>query len=184
MESYKNLAQEAYKTSNEDREQNIADWKRIGGSEYGGVYQNQKTGEINQGISGSRNISDFISDLFLQFGIKNKHYRRREAEAEEMARRISRVKGSNKHTITSHSLGSNLSNELISKDLVDKAINFNPYITHHDYKKAKHHKVTNIRNKGDIASILTRNNNNTKNLNYGDNKYSDISSHFIKNINL
>jgi hypothetical protein len=181
---YKNLSQQSY-NDNGSRKKNVDDWEEIGGSRHVGVYQHKKTGEIHQAISGSRSISDFISDGLLgTLGIRNDNYRRRQEEAEEMARRIERIKGSNKHSISGHSLGSNLANNLIHKNLGDNAVNFNPFITHHDYKLAKNDKIVNVRNKGDIASVLTRHNKNTINLDTDDNSYSNISNHSLSNINI
>lgn len=183
LNDYKDLAQQSY-SDNGQRKANVGDWHQVGGSRHVGVYQNKKTGEINQAISGSRSISDFIADGLKLFGIKNQHYTNRENEAKEMAHRIQRIRGNNKHSITSHSLGSNISNELINKNLADKAVNFNAFVTHHDYKLAKHHNITNVRNKGDLASILTRHNVNSVNLDTDDNSLSNVKNHFLNNIKI
>ena len=182
LNDYKDLAHQSY-SDNGQRKSSVGDWNQIGGSRHVGVYQNKKTGEINQAISGSRSISDFISDGFLALlGVKDHNYRKRDEEAKEMARRIERIKGSNSHTVSGHSLGGNLTNDLIHNRLANKGTTFNSFVTHHDYKKARHHNITNVRNKGDLASILTRNNSNTVNLDSKDNKYSNISNHFLDNL--
>ena len=184
LQQYKQLSQESYKDFG-NRNKQVGDWRQIGGSRHIALYQNQNTGEVHQSISGSRSISDYITDAFMMLGVRNQNYYNRKAEAEEMAKRVQTLtNGANKHTISSHSLGSNISNELINKGLGDSSTNFNPYITHHDYKLAQNPKITNIRNIGDIASVLTRNNPNTINISRSDNKYYDISNHSLKNIEL
>jgi hypothetical protein len=182
---YKKLAHQSYNDNDGSRKQNVGDYKLVGGSRHNAIYQNQKTGEIVQSISGSRSISDFISDGLLgTLGVKDNHYRKRQEESEEIANRISRIRGNNSHTITGHSLGSNLGNNLINNNIGDKAVNFNPYVTHHDFKQAKHDKITNVRNAGDIASVMTRHNKNTVNLDTDDNSYTNISNHSLNNIHL
>jgi hypothetical protein len=184
LQQYKQLSQESYKDFGK-RNKQVGDWRQIGGSRHIGLYQNQNSGEIHQSISGSRSISDYISDAFLALGIRNQHYYNRKDEAEEMAKRVQTLtNGANKLTISGHSLGGNLTNELIEKGLGDSGTTFNSYITHHDYKPAQNPKITNVRNHGDFASILTRNNPNTININRSDNKYYDISNHSLRNIEL
>ncbi len=73
-------------------------------------------------------------------------------------RRIARIKGSNSRTVSGQSLRGNLTNDIIQNKLANKGTTVNSFVTHHDYKKARHHNITNVRNKGDLASILTRNN--------------------------
>lgn len=184
LQDYKQLAQESYQDFGKRKGQ-VGNWRQIGGSRHVGVYQHQKTGEIHQSISGSRSISDYIADAFMALGIRNQHYMNRKAEAEEMAKRIQTLThGNNKHTISGHSLGGNLTNELVNKGLGESGTTFNSYVTHHDYKLAQHPKITNIRNIGDIASVLTRNNPNTINISRSDNKYYDISNHSLRNVEL
>jgi hypothetical protein len=181
LKLYKNLTQQSY-NDNGSRKKEMDGWKEIGGSRHVGVYQNQKTGEIHQAISGSRSISDFISDGLLgTLGIRNDNYRKRQEEAEEMARRIERVRGSNKHTISGHSLGGNLTQGLINKGFGDSGTTFNSFVTHHDYEKARHHKLTNVRN-NDYASILLRNNSNTINMN--PNEDYSLSNHSLSNLKI
>lgn len=134
MEDYRDLSKEAYKV---DKAEHVGDWHKIGSSRNVGAYRNSKTGEINQSIAGSHSISDFISDFFLgTLGVKDKHYRRRQHEAEEMAKKIDRIKSGSMHSLTGHSLAGNLSTNLIHKGLGDKAVHFNPYVTQHDMQKA------------------------------------------------
>ncbi len=116
--------------------------------------------------------------------MKDHNYRKRDEEAKEMARRIAKIKGTNSHTVSGHSLGGNLTNDLIHKRMADKGTTFNSFVTHHDYKKARNHNITNVRNRGDLASILTRNNSNTINLDSDNNKYSNISNQFLDNLSI
>ena len=183
LNDYKDLAHQSY-SDNGHRKNCVGDWNQIGGSRHVGVYQNKKTGEINQAISGSRSISDFVSDGLKLFGIKNQHYLNREHEAKEMAQRIQRIRGHNKHSIVGHSLGGTRTNEVINKGMGHKGYTFNTFQTHHDHKLAKHHNITNIRNKGDLASILTRHNSNTVNLDTDNNSLSDVKNHFLHNIKI
>ena len=179
LEDYRDLSKEAYNTN---RKEQVGNWNKIGGSTNVGIYQNKKSGEIHQSIAGSHTISDFISDLFLgTLGVKDKNYRKREAEAQEMAERINRIKLGNKHSISSHSLGSNLATNVIHKGLGDTAVNFNPYVTQYDAHLTKHHKITNVRNKNDPASFFARNNANSITLD-SNGKLGTLESHSLNNI--
>lgn len=179
LSDYRDLSKQAYK---EEKDEKVNDWRKIGGSRNVGVYQNNKTGEINQSIAGSHSMSDFISDLFLgTLGIKDPNYRKRQKEAEDMAIKIDRIKYGNRHSITGHSLGSNLTTNIINKGLGDQGINFNPYVTQHDMHKTTHKKLINVRNSGDLASYFARNNANTITLDKGG-KFGMLESHSLNNI--
>lgn len=179
LNDYRDMSKEAYK---ENRSSKLNNWNKIGGSSNVGIYQNKDTGEIHQSIAGSHTISDFISDLFLgTLGIKDRNFRKREAEALEMAQRIDRIKLGNKHSISSHSLGSNIATNVIHKGLGDSAVNFNPYVTQHDSHLTKHSKILNVRNSGDLASFFARNNSNTMTLD-PEKKLGKIESHSLENI--
>ena len=179
LEDYRDMSKQAYKDN--DSRENVRDWRKIGGSRNVGVYQN-KSGEIHQSIAGSHTISDFISDIFLgTLGIKDPNYRKRQKEAEDMAIKIDRIKQGNTHSIGGHSLGSNLTTNIIHKGLGDKGINFNPYVTQHDMHKTQHKKITNVRNSGDVASYFARNNKNTVTLDKGG-KLGMLESHSLENI--
>ena len=171
-----------------ERSRSVGNWDKMGGSRHVGVYQNKNTGEIHQAISGSRTFKDFWADGMMMLGYKNAHYNKRQEEAEEMARRIQRIKNASgqhlKHSISGHSLGYNISNELIHKGLGDKGINFNPFVTRHDAHKADHHKILNVRNKGDFASYRTRNFSNTLNLDGDNNKVYDVRNHSLGKIKI
>ena len=171
-----------------ERNEKIGDWDKVGGSRHVGVYQNKKTGEIHQAISGSRTLKDFFADGMMMLGYKNAHYNKRKEEAEEMARRIQRLKNASgqhlKHSISGHSLGGNLTTELIHKGLGDKATTFNTFTTRHDANKTTHDKILNVRNKGDFASFRTRNNSNTLNLDGPNNKIYDVRNHSLGKIKI
>jgi hypothetical protein len=181
------LVPQKYNPESERNEQ-IGDWDKVGGSRHVGVYQNKKTGEIHQAISGSRTLKDFFADGMMMLGYKNAHYNKRKEEAVEMALRIQRLKNASgqhlKHSISGHSLGSNISNELIHKGMGDKGVNFNPFVTRHDAHKADHHKILNVRNKGDFASYRTRNFSNTVNLDGPNNKIYDVRNHSLGKIKI
>ena len=171
-----------------ERNEKIGDWDKVGGSRHVGVYQNKKTGEIHQAISGSRTLKYFFADGMMMLGYKNAHYNKRQAEAEEMARRIQRLKNASgqhlKHSISGHSLGGNLTTELIHKGLGDKGTTFNTFTTRHDAHKTTHDKILNVRNKGDFASYRTRNNSNTLNLDGSNNKIYDVRNHSLGKIKI
>ena len=173
---------------NEERDEHIGNWGKVGGSRHNSVYQNKHTGEIHQAISGSRTLKDFWADGMMMLGYKNAHYHKRKDEAEEMARRIQRLKNASghhlKHSISGHSLGGNLTTELVHKGLGDKATTFNTYTTRHDAHKAQHEKILNVRNKGDFASYRTRNFSNTLNLDGPNNKIYDVRNHSLGKIKI
>ena len=179
LEDYRDLSKEAYNTN---RKENIDKWNKIGGSTNVGIYQNKKTGEINQSIAGSHSISDFISDFFLgTLGVKDRNYRKREAEAQEMAERINRIKLGNKHSISGHSLAGNLTTKLVNKGLGDSGTTFNTFATPHDAHLTKHHKITNVRNKNDFASTLIKDNPNNITLDSHGN-LGAMESHSLNNV--
>ena len=171
-----------------ERSRSVGNWDKMGGSRHVGVYQNKNTGEIHQAISGSRTFKDFWADGMMMLGYKNAHYNKRQEEAEEMARRIQRIKNASgqhlKHSISGHSLGGNLTTELIHKGLGDKGTTFNTFTTRHDAYKTDHHKILNVRNKGDFASFRTRNNSNTLNLDGDNNKVYDVRNHSLGKIKI
>jgi hypothetical protein len=70
---------------------------------------------------------------------------------------------------------------LINKGIGDSGTTFNSFVTHHDFEKAKHQKLTNVRN-NDYASILLRNNSNTINLNPSED-YS-VSNHSLSKLKI
>jgi hypothetical protein len=179
LNDYRDLSKEAYK---ENRSDKINNWNKVGGSSNVGIYQNKDTGEIHQSIAGSHSISDFISDLFLgTLGIKDRNFRKREAEALEMAQRIDRIKLGNKHTVGGHSLGGNLTTRVIDKGLGSSGTTFNTFATQHDSHLTKHYKLTNVRNKNDFASTLIKDNkNNITTDNEGN--HGMIESHSLNNI--
>ena len=179
LEDYRDLSKEAYNTNRKDQ---VGNWNKIGGSTNVGIYQNKKSGEIHQSIAGSHTISDFISDLFLgTIGVKDKNYRKREAEAQEMAERINRIKLGNKHSISGHSLAGNLTTKLIHKGLGDSGTTFNTFATPHDAHLTKHHKITNVRNKNDFASTLIKDNHNNITLDSNGN-LGAMESHSLNNV--
>ena len=179
LEDYRDLSKEAYK---ENRKDKLGSWNKVGGSSNVGIYQNKDTGEIHQSIAGSHSISDFISDLFLgTLGVKDKNYRKREAEATEMAQRIDRIKQGNKHSISGHSLAGNLTTKLIHKNLGDSGTTFNTFATPHDAHLSKHHKIINVRNKNDFASTMIKDNKNNITVD-SHGKLGKIESHSLENI--
>lgn len=175
--TYKSLAEQAY---SKRPSKNIGeDWNLILKSNNNKIYQNRQTGEVVNSISGSKSIKDFTNDALQYLGwLSNPLQKKRYDESADIIDRLNSIQKRREITTTSHSLGSNVANRLITDDKVDKAINFNAFVPDKSLN-IDDSRVINVRNENDFASKLTRNNANTINLK---NTSGPIKSHFLSNI--
>jgi hypothetical protein len=176
---YKELAQEAYKKK--PSQTVMKDWNLILNTNNNKVYQNRMTGEVVNAVSGSKSLKDFANDGLQYLGWSNNPLqRKRYGETDDILKRLSAIERKRDVNLTSHSLGSNVSNRLVQEGKSSKSVNFNAFIP----DKALNiddDRVINIRNKNDFASKLTKDNNNTVNL---DNPSNSIKSHFMSELKL
>lgn len=177
LNDYKVLAQEAY--SKKPRT-DIGDWHLITHDRNNKVYQNRMTGEVVNGISGSKSIGDFANDGLQILGFRNNSLqKRRYAESELMMDRLNAIQRKPIVSTASHSLGSNISNRLFKDDKFDgNGYNFNGFYAR-NADNVDDSRITNVRNKGDLASYLSKGNENTIALNSSKNP---ITAHFIDSI--
>lgn len=177
--TYKTLAEQAYKKNPLKTVEK--DWSLILSSKNNKVYQNRITGEVTNNISGSKSGTDFINDGLQYLGfLNNPLQRKRYQETDDIVQRLNAIQRKRPITTTSHSLGSQMANKLIDEDKVDKAINFNPFIPDKSLNLTDK-RILNVRNNNDFASTLTKNNENTINLN---NNSNPIKSHFLSEVKL
>ena len=174
---YTDLASEAY---NKQPKTDIGNWHLLTHDKNNKVYQNKMSGEIVNAISGSKTAKDFINDGLQIFGFGNNALQKqRYKESESMMNRLNAIRRPTTISTTSHSLGSRVANDLMKAGKVTGTnYNHNPFIArkHHDVKSDK---VVNIRNKHDLASILTKDNANTISL---ESTSNPVSAHFMDNI--
>jgi hypothetical protein len=177
--TYKSLAEQAYKKSplqTLDR-----DWHLVLKTNNNKVYQNRRTGETVNSISGSKSLKDFTNDGLQYLGfLNNPLQRQRVSETSNLIDRLNAIDKKRKITTVSHSLGSNVANRLVAEKKIDKAINFNAFIPDKSIN-VDDSRVVNIRNENDFASKLTKDNVNTVNL---QNNSNPIKSHFMSEIKL
>jgi len=179
LHTYKSLAEQAY--SRRPSQTVDKDWNLILNSNNNKLYQNRQTGEVVNSISGSKSVKDFANDALQYLGwLSNPLQKSRYAESADIIDRLNSIEKKRKITTTSHSLGSNVANMLITDDKVDKAINFNAFIPDKSLN-IDDSRVINVRNENDFASKLTKDNENTINL---PNNSNPIKSHFLSNIAL
>jgi dienelactone hydrolase len=146
------------------------------------MYQNRNTLEVVNATAGSKSMSDFANDALQYAGIlNNKLHTKRYKEAEinhlrlqSLGRRMPKV------SQTGHSLGGQISNTLVQKGVVDRAVSFNPFIPSKS-QNIDDPRIINVRNSRDFASSKTKYNKNTINL---ENSMNPISSHFMSNIKI
>lgn len=177
INEYKMLAAEAYsKTPIQD----IGDWHLITHDKNNKVYQNRMTGEVVNGVSGSKTLGDFANDGLQILGWRNNPLqKKRYAESEMMMNRLNAVARKPKVSVAGHSLGANIGNKLFNADKYDgKGYNFNGFYARNK-DNVDHERVVNVRNSGDIASFLSKGNSNTITL---DSTSNPVTAHFISNI--
>jgi len=179
LSDYHSIAKEAY---SKQPKADLGDWHLVTHDKNNKVYQNRQTLEIVNGISGSKTLSDFVNDGLQILGLRNNRLaKQRYAESVSMMDRLHSLRRPPTISTASHSLGSNIANKLMNDGKVS-GMNYNHngfYARQSDNIDSD--RVVNIRNKHDKASYLSRNNNNTIEL---DGKKGLISSHLIDNINL
>lgn len=175
INDYKVIAEQAYLKNPTDM---IGDWKLIKHDKNNKMYQNRNTGELVQGISGSKNVTDFVNDGLQYLGFNNnKLQKNRYKESEQFLKPFTTMKNKQHVTLASHSLGSNVANRLVLNGETDKSINFNAFIPDNKFN-IDDDRVVNVRNKKDFASIKTRNNDNT--IEYNGGNY--LNAHFLNKI--
>jgi len=179
LSAYKDLAKQAYsKNPLED----IGDWHLLTSDRNNKVYQNRRTLEVVNAISGSKSAKDFINDGLQYIGLRNnKLQKQRYDESALMMDRLNAIRRPPKISTASHSLGSNVANRLLTDGKVTGTnYNFNPF-----YPSQKDNlqtdRVVNVRNTNDFASKLARNNNNTVEIK---SSLNPIQSHFLDNLKL
>ena len=174
---YTDLAKEAY---SKKPKSDLGDWHLITHDNNNKVYQNRQSGEVVNAISGSKSIKDFTNDGLQILGFSNNALqKKRYDESALIMDRLNAVAKAPTISTASHSLGSNIANRLMNSGKVS-GLNYN----HNGfYARASDNidnsRVVNIRNRNDVASILSRNNENTITL---DGPSSFVTSHFIDNI--
>ena len=179
LHDYKMLASQAYKKKPTS---DIDDWHLLTHDNNNKVYQNRKTLEIVNAISGSKSAKDFINDGLQYIGFRNnKLQKERYKESASMIDRLSSIRKPPKISTASHSLGSNIANRLMSDGkITGENYNFNPYYA--DKKdNIDNDRVVNIRNTNDFASKLARNNRNTIEIK---SSLNPVQSHFLDNLKL
>ena len=175
INDYKILAEQAYLKSPSE---SIVDWKLIKHNKNNKMYQNRSTGELVNAISGSKSLSDFANDGLQYLGFHNNTFqKKRFKDSEQFLKPFNTMKHKQPLVLTSHSLGSNVANRLLLNGEADKSINFNAFIPDNRIN-IDDERVVNIRNRKDFASIKTRNNDNTIELNGG----NYINAHFLDKI--
>jgi hypothetical protein len=174
LSEYTDIAKQAY---SKKPKSDLGDWHLITHDSNNKVYQNRRTGEIVNGISGSKSLSDFTNDGLQILGLSNNSLqKKRYADSALMMDRILSVERAPTLSTASHSLGSNISNRLMKHGKVT-GMNYN----HNGFYARKSDnidsdRVVNIRNKHDLASILSRNNENSITL---DGSSNPLKAHFI-----
>jgi hypothetical protein len=179
LNEFKDLAKQAY---SDKPKEDLGDWHLLTHDNNNKVYQNRRTLEVVNSISGSKNTKDFLNDGLQYLGFRNNRLQKqRYGESELMMDRLNAVRRPPKISTTSHSLGSNIANRLMKAGKVSgRNYNFNPF-----YASKKDNidsgSVVNVRNKNDFASKLARNNNNTIEIK---SSMNPIESHFLDNLRL
>lgn len=177
LSEYTEIAKEAY---SKIPKSDLGDWHLITHDSNNKVYQNRRTGEVVNGISGSKSLSDFANDGLQLIGFSNNTLqKKRYADSALMMDRLLSVERAPTVSTASHSLGSNISNRLMKHGKVT-GMNYN----HNGFYARKSDnidsdRVVNIRNRNDLASILSRNNENSITL---DGSSNPITAHFIDQI--
>lgn len=179
LDEYKTLAQEAY--SKKPRSQ-IGDWSLLVQDKNNKVYQNRQSLELVSAIAGSKTIGDFANDGLQILGFRNNPLQeKRYAQSAQMMDRLNAVPKAPKISTASHSLGSNISNRLFKDNkFTGNGYNFNGFYARQS-DNIDDKRIVNVRNTGDLASYLSRDNENSINLESGSNA---ITAHFIDNIRL
>ena len=179
LNQYKSLAKEAYsKKPKED----IDDWHLLTHDNNNKVYQNRRTLEVVNAISGSKSAKDFVNDGLQYIGLRNNSLQKqRYGESALMMDRLNAIRRPPKISTASHSLGSNVANRLLTHGKVSgHNYNFNPFYAHKK-DNLQSDRVTNVRNKHDFASKMARDNENTIEL---DSSQNAVQSHFLDNLKL
>ena len=177
--TYKKLNEQAYKNKSFDIDENL---KLITENEFNKLYQDRRNGNIYQSISGSRNMKDFLNDGLQYLGFNNNLLQKQRLKSsQDLLDKINNIK-TNKIFLTGHSLGGNITNQLIknNENNIDKVINFNPFIPNTEAINDDY-RILNIRNKNDFASKFIKDRKNVLNL---DNDSNLFKSHLLKNIEI
>lgn len=121
------------------------------------VYYNPKEKKLLYSIAGTHNIGDLGTDLYLAAGhLKDTN---RYKEAESKLREAKKRYGVDSATVVGHSLGNSLAQYVSSKN--DKVIGLNGGYTIGQPTRSN---ATSYRTKGDLVSLLGRNETNVHNL--------------------
>lgn len=179
LKVYKSLAEQAY--SKNPLQTVDKDWNLILKTNNNKVYQNRMTGEVVDAISGSKTIKDFANDGLQYLGfLDNPLQKKRYSESSNIIDRLNAIEKKRDITTASHSLGSNVANRLLQDNKISRAVNFNAFIPDKSLN-IDDNRVVNVRNENDFASALTKDNNNTVNL---QNSSNPVKSHFMSEIKL
>ncbi len=176
---HKELAKQAYKKK---PSQTVSeDWNLILSEGNNKTYQNRRTGQIINAVSGSKTAKDFINDGLQKIGLtKNSLNRERQEETELILKRLQAIPKKRNVDLVGHSLGGQVANKMVQDGLASSSVNFNPYIVDKS-QNITDDRIVNIRNKNDFASRLIRNERNTINL---ENDSNSIKSHFLDEIKI
>jgi hypothetical protein len=179
LKIYKSLAEQAY--SKNPLQTVDKDWNLILKTNNNKVYQNRMTGEVVDAISGSKSVKDFANDGLQYLGfLNNPLQKKRYSESSSIIDRLNAIERKRPITTTSHSLGANIANRLLQDNKTNRAVNFNAFIPDKSLN-IDDNRVVNVRNENDFASVLTKGNDNTINL---QNSSNPIKSHFMSEINV
>jgi hypothetical protein len=176
---HKELAKQAYKKK--PNQIVSEDWNLILSENNNKVYQNRRTGQVINSISGSKSTKDFLNDGLQKIGFRNNSLNKeRQDETELVLRRLGAIQKKRNVDLVGHSLGGQVANKMVKDGLASSSVNFNPYIVDKS-QNITDDRIVNIRNQNDFASRLIRNERNTINL---DNNSNSIRSHFLDEIKL
>jgi hypothetical protein len=179
LSTYKDLAKQAY---SKKPLKDIDDWHLITSDNNNKVYQNRRTLEVVNAISGSKSAKDFVNDGLQYIGLRNNRLQKqRYNESAEMMDRLNAIRRPPKISTASHSLGSNVANRLLTDGKVTGTnYNFNPYYASQE-DNLQTDRIVNVRNSNDFASRMARNNRNTIEIK---SPMNSIESHFLDNLKL
>jgi hypothetical protein len=176
LEDYKFIAEQAY---SKDPVKDFKDWHLLETGNNVKIYQNRNTLEVVPATAGSKSLKDFTIDGLKLLGVSSDLEKKRYGQSELVVDRINAVRRPPPLTLTGHSLGGMINNQLIMNGKASRAVNFNAYIPRKELN-IDDNRVVNVRHGRDVASFLTRNNRNT--VTTSSQKGGLISSHFLKNI--
>ena len=146
------------------------------------VYYNGDKNHVVSVHRGTKDINDWLTDLKLAFGIKDKRFK----EAQNLQNKINEKYSNSNHTILGHSLGSELAKE--ANKYADKSktelIGLNGPTLPYDLKKDKEN-VYNIRSTYDPISLLNPlKNKNGNEININNSSFNPLTQHSTDSLNL